>query len=127
MRGSPPGRVGPARRALRHRGPRGGPLLPLARRRRRGLAQTTWLRALEHVDQLNDPDRFVGWLVTIARREVLRTIRAASRSVPLEEGILCDEPDTDRIDARILAEERDAALRRALGALRGRHESLLRI
>ena len=91
------------------------------------VAQTAWLRAFERVDQLHDAERFVGWLVTIARREALRTVRAAARVVPLDEGMLAEEPDVDRIDARILAEERDTALWRAFGALPRRHQALLRM
>jgi RNA polymerase sigma factor (sigma-70 family) len=45
--------------------------------------QLTWLRCLEHIDQLTDPGRLSGWLVTICRRECIRLATKARREVPL--------------------------------------------
>ena len=36
------------------------------------VAQLTWLRAVEHIGRLRDPDRFGAWVGTTARRECLR-------------------------------------------------------
>ena len=47
--------------------------------------QLTWLRCLEHIDQLTDADRLNGWLVTICRRECIRLATKARREVPLGE------------------------------------------
>src|SRR3954471_11434121 len=43
------------------------------------VVQTTWLRLLEHLGRIEDPTRLIGWLVTTARRESLRTLRRAGR------------------------------------------------
>ena len=41
--------------------------------------QITWLRCVEHIDQLTQPDRLRSWLATICRRECLRL---ATRELP---------------------------------------------
>jgi RNA polymerase sigma factor (sigma-70 family) len=57
--------------------------------------QLTWLRCLEHIDQLTDADRLNSWLVTICRRECIRLATKARRDV------LLSEPDMARlIDSR---------------------------
>ena len=38
-------------------------------------AASTWLRAMEGLPALRDPDRLGGWLRTIARRECLGVLR----------------------------------------------------
>jgi RNA polymerase sigma factor (sigma-70 family) len=53
--------------------------------------QLTWLRCLEHIDQLTDADRLNGWLVTICRRECIRLATRARREV------LLSEPDMVRL------------------------------
>jgi RNA polymerase sigma factor (sigma-70 family) len=44
--------------------------------------QNTWLRALERIDTVREPDRLSGWLATTARRECLAVLRRTSREVP---------------------------------------------
>ena len=57
--------------------------------------QLTWLRCVEHIDQLTDADRLDGWLATICRRECVRLATNSRREV------LLSEPDMVRlIDAR---------------------------
>src|SRR3954462_15206508 len=56
------------------------------------VAQTTWLRLLEHIDRLRDPCSVGAWLATTARRESLRIIRHRQRQRPLgDDDILADE------------------------------------
>jgi RNA polymerase sigma factor (sigma-70 family) len=43
--------------------------------------QNTWLRMIEHLGTLRDPDRLPGWLATTARRECLKIIRDGRREV----------------------------------------------
>jgi RNA polymerase sigma factor (sigma-70 family) len=74
---------------------------PLLRRlaRRHGLSpedaadvvQLTWLRCLEHVDQLTHADRLRGWLATICRRECIKLAARKRREMPLT------EPDVERL------------------------------
>ena len=53
--------------------------------------QITWLRCLEHIDQLTDAGRLNNWLVTICRRECIRLATKARRDV------LLSEPDMTRL------------------------------
>ena len=89
------------------------------------VTQTTWLRALEQLERLREPERAGAWLATIARRECLRTLRANGRELPVEQDVLDREALDAGLDAGLLAEERDCALWRAFGALPSRHRALL--
>src|SRR5215831_18144759 len=53
--------------------------------------QLTWLRCLEHIDQLTDAGKLNCWLVTICRRECIRLATKMRREVPL------DAPDMARL------------------------------
>ena len=46
------------------------------------VAQTTWLRLLEHIDRIEYPDRVGSWLAATARNECLRSLAAQKRVVP---------------------------------------------
>src|SRR4051794_25415750 len=50
------------------------------------VAQTTWLRLVENLNRIHDPERLGAWLATTARRECLRHIRLHGREQ------LSDEP-----------------------------------
>src|SRR5579862_3211112 len=75
------------------------------------VSQTTWLRLVEHLDRIEQPDRVGAWLATTARRESLRVLRVSGRLVPTgaeldpEPGL--DQPD---VDTRLIVEERDRTL-----------------
>jgi RNA polymerase sigma factor (sigma-70 family) len=47
--------------------------------------QLTWMRCLEHSDQLTDASKLDGWLATICRRECIRLATKARREVLLTE------------------------------------------
>lgn len=49
------------------------------------VCQTTWLRLVEHLDQIRQPDSVGSWLVTAVRRESLRMLRHGGREVPTED------------------------------------------
>ncbi|MFC4946129.1 RNA polymerase sigma factor [Pseudonocardia sp. GCM10023141] len=112
-----------------------GLLWGIARGYRLGVAdtgdavQTTWLRLVENLDRIQDPERLAGWLATTVRRECLRVLRRTGRERPgpdLDE--IGDLPDhADPLDAGLLADERDAALWRALAAISARCQQLLRV
>jgi RNA polymerase sigma factor (sigma-70 family) len=46
------------------------------------VSQTVWLKLIENIDSINDPDRLPGWLATTSRREALRVSRNYGRAVP---------------------------------------------
>src|SRR6266568_5678196 len=79
------------------------------------VAQTTWLRLLEHIDRIEHPDRVGSWLAATARNECLRNLAARKRVVLSQEdselkGIADHEPE---IDEGILASERAQVVRDA--------------
>ena len=91
------------------------------------VVQTTWLRLVENLGRLQEPERVGAWLGTTARRECLRTLRMSARVVPTEAELL-PEPGTDApVSAGLLADERDRALWSAFGGLSERCQALLRL
>jgi RNA polymerase sigma factor (sigma-70 family) len=91
------------------------------------VAQTTWLRLVEHLDRIRDPERLGAWLATTARHESLRLIRRATREQPSDEADLFEAPDSVSIDRHLLDEERHGALWRAFATLSERCKRLLRL
>jgi RNA polymerase sigma factor (sigma-70 family) len=89
--------------------------------------QTTWLRLLEHLDQIADPERLPGWLATTTRRECMHASRGIGRRTGPSVDLL-DIPDrAPGVDDGLLRDERDAALWRALGKLDEFCRRLLRV
>src|ERR1700746_2855983 len=73
------------------------------------VAQTTWLRLLEHIDRIQYPDRVGSWLAATARKEGLRSLAAPKRVVLSDDDIELSGAVTHgpEIDERLLARERD--------------------
>ena len=92
------------------------------------VAQLTWLRAVEHIGRLRDPDRFGAWVGTTARHECLRVLRGGKRTVPTADEIqgplFAEHADPEET---ALAAERRAVVREALAALPPRQRTLLRL
>jgi RNA polymerase sigma factor (sigma-70 family) len=91
------------------------------------VAQTTWLRLLEHIDRIEYPDRVGSWLAATARNECLRSLAARKRVVLGHEDVESDsavahEPE---VDERLLADERAKVVRDALSRLPSRWQRLL--
>ena len=93
------------------------------------VVQAAWVKLVEHIDRIEDPERLASWLATTVRRECLQVIRRTARQrrapdcEPLEQ-----LPDTGpELDESLLVEERDAALWRTLAALSERCQLLLRV
>ena len=91
------------------------------------VAQTTWLRLVEHLGRIREPERLGAWLATTARRECLRHIRLHGREVPSDEADVFESQSDDAPELALLAAERDTALWRAFGKLSQRCQALLRL
>lgn len=91
------------------------------------VCQTTWLRLLEHLDELRNPDALSGWLATITRNECLRVLRRQQRTIPTEDAKIPQETVPAELDAGLLARERDALLWKAFATLSSRCQALLRM
>lgn len=91
------------------------------------LQQTTWLRLVENIDRIGQPERVGGWLVTTAHRESLQILRRAGRYTTGAEQLLAALPNGTEVgpDAGPLAEEQAAAVLAAWGRLKPRCQELL--
>lgn len=84
------------------------------------VSQTVWLRLVESLGTLREPQALPGWLGTSARRECLAVLRRLRRERPTDQ---LDEPETGLDaetappDTRLLREEQALALRLAFAEL----------
>jgi RNA polymerase sigma factor (sigma-70 family) len=93
------------------------------------VVQNTWLRLVENLDRITEPDKLGSWLGTTVRRECLQLLRRAGRETPgAEPEMLVAVPDpAPPVDERLLLDELDAALWRALSTLSSPCRRLLRV
>jgi RNA polymerase sigma factor (sigma-70 family) len=94
------------------------------------VSQTTWLRLVEHLDRIQDPERVGGWLATTARHEALRVLRISDRLPPLPDDdlqSLCTDDEAASIDENLLREERDQELWELISMLPPRCQLLLTV
>jgi len=88
--------------------------------------QLTWLRLLDNLDRIRNPERLAGWLATTARRECLTIVRQRNRTQLIAENE--DQPaNSDPLDQRLLDDELGRALASAFDALDVRCRELLRL
>jgi RNA polymerase sigma factor (sigma-70 family) len=93
------------------------------------VVQTTWLRLIENLDRIREPERLGGWLATTARHESLRLIRLRGREIVTDEESRFDresslEPSPESV---VIGRERDRAVRRAFSRLSERCRALLEL
>ena len=91
------------------------------------VSQTVWLRLVEHLDRVRDPDALGAWLATCTRRECLRALRLGARELPTDDERRLDAPAEDRPLAGLEHAERTSALWRAFERLGTRCQELLRV
>ena len=84
------------------------------------VGQVVWLRLVDHLERVRESAALAGWLTTTTRRECVRVLRLDQSARPAGyphdvEGL----PDVRGVNAEqeLLAAERHAALREALGGL----------
>jgi RNA polymerase sigma factor (sigma-70 family) len=92
--------------------------------------QTTWLRLVEHLTRLRDPEQLPSWLATTARNECRTMLRRSGRERP-------DESIADQIgllpdmsagpESAMLANEERAQVAQAFARLPDRCQQLLRL
>jgi RNA polymerase sigma factor (sigma-70 family) len=87
------------------------------------VAQTTWLRLVEHLGRMHDPERVGAWLATTACRESMRVLRRASRQIVTDQ--LPESSIDDDLAQHLVTAERDEALRKAFGRLCASDQALL--
>ena len=52
------------------------------------VVHTTWLRLLENLGRIDQPEALPGWLGTTARREAVNMLRRHAREVPTDEQVV---------------------------------------
>jgi RNA polymerase sigma factor (sigma-70 family) len=95
----------------------------------RDVSQTVWLRLVENLANLREPDALPGWLATTTQRECIRQLRQGRRVMPVDphtNGALqqCETADPD---TGILRAELHQALRDGLAELPARDQALLKL
>ena len=94
------------------------------------VAQTVWLRLIEHLGDLREPPALPMWLITTAKREALRQLTVSQRARPTDPQ---DEAWSARFlveddqDADLVRDERRAALLEGFATLSPRQRELLLI
>jgi RNA polymerase sigma factor (sigma-70 family) len=94
---------------------------------RADVSQTTWLRLLENIDRLEDPERVGSWLATTAWRESLRVAQLRRKVTPTgdEDGLVERDRHQAAPDESLLSAERADDVRAAVRHLPPQWQSLL--
>lgn len=87
--------------------------------------QLTWLKLVENLDRIREPDRLRGWLVTTCRREALRLARTAARTSTEDlRDVAGPDAGLDPVEVAIRNDSR-RILHSAVDRLPGRQRQLL--
>ncbi|HEY6798582.1 MAG TPA: sigma-70 family RNA polymerase sigma factor [Kineosporiaceae bacterium] len=88
------------------------------------VVQITWLRLVENLGRIRDPERLPGWLSTTATRAALATSRRRTRETTVE-GFDMVDPDAGDVAERVATKLQLERLRQALRTLPARDRRLL--
>ena len=94
------------------------------------VVQNTWLRLLENLTKIDNPEALPGWLATTARREALGILRRRGRTVLTRDedlGVDLADPASTDLDSALLEDERDVELWASFAKLPERCQQLLRV
>jgi RNA polymerase sigma factor (sigma-70 family) len=89
------------------------------------VCQTTWLRLVENLDRIEQPERVGAWLATTSRRESLRIATRHTAVSATDAVYLIADDEADPLDAALLREEQARAIRMAAELLSPRCQRLL--
>lgn len=90
--------------------------------------QTLWLRLVEQIGRLREPEALPGWIMTTTRNECLRVLRVQQRTHlydPLTETDALESAEDVDMEADLLAMERRQALRDGFAELTEQCKRLL--
>lgn len=88
--------------------------------------QVVWLRMVENIGRIEQPERIGAWLATTAKRESLRVVRARGRMTFDHDGLLQRADAAAKpVDAGPIEEERARAVREAFALLPSHCQRLL--
>lgn len=89
--------------------------------------QSTWLRAIERLDTLQDPASFASWVGTIARHEALTVIRARRKLEPSAAPFDALTDDGPAVGERLHRDELCRSVREGFACLPQSCQDLLRL
>ena len=93
------------------------------------VSQTVWLRCVEHLGRIREPQHLAAWLATTARHECFRVLRKSGRSVAMDEVPEADpgqQDDSPGLTSAIADDDR-RAVAAALEHIPHRCQRLLRM
>ena len=94
------------------------------------VVQNTWLKLLDHLDSIKEPEALAGWLQTTARFEALSMLRRRGREHLVRDDDLAErvvDVESLDLDTALLSDERDAHLWRCFTQLSEQCQRLLRV
>jgi RNA polymerase sigma factor (sigma-70 family) len=92
------------------------------------VSQTVWLRLIESVGRLHEPQHIAAWLATTTRRECLNLLRRSRRQLPFgDEAVFDGDAGAEPLDAGVLRSVRNEEVRRAYATLPTRCRQVLRV
>ncbi len=90
------------------------------------VTQTVWLKLVENLDRITDPERLPGWLATTCRREAIRVSKLRQRTIPTEfEYDIEDQAPS--LESMLIEDEDARAVMAALSSLSEGCQQLLRL
>lgn len=93
----------------------------------RDVSQTVWLRLIENIGSIEDPERLPGWLATTCRREALRVMKAHDRDIPTEFEYDVEDTTNPSLDEMLIDDEETRFVVRAFKTLDETCQQLLRL
>jgi RNA polymerase sigma factor (sigma-70 family) len=91
------------------------------------VSQTVWLRLVENVSRIRDPERLASWLATTARNESIRAKRKLDRAVPTMFEFDVVDDTVAPLDERMIRDEGIAKVAAAFNDLAPQCQDLLRL
>jgi RNA polymerase sigma factor (sigma-70 family) len=91
--------------------------------------QTVWLKLVENLDGLRDPDALPGWLRSTTMHECIRLLERRRRTVPVDpqSNEATNRPSDEDIEAAAIRAEFRQALRNGFAELSAEDQALLRL
>jgi RNA polymerase sigma factor (sigma-70 family) len=90
------------------------------------VSQTVWLRLLEHIDRIREPERVGSWLATTTRNECMRVWRQRGKVTLLADPNLLElMVDESEPEPAVETHDRDCQLRAAVATLPTHQQAIL--
>lgn len=91
------------------------------------VSQTVWMRLVENLDRIREPERLPSWLCSTARNEALRVSRAQKRTIPSDFEYDMADSSLPDLDERLLKDEQLVGLVNAFSKIDEECQGLLRL